>query len=81
MRYVHYIYDSHMKLTHLIPTGTRNNTIYSYILWQGGGMFICVGAAGLKKDRLAANLSIGHTAVPIDTSALLPCLRLGAGFC
>ena len=43
-------------------------------------MFICVGAVGLKKDRPTANLTIDHTAGPIGTSALLPCLRLDAGF-
>ena len=40
-----------------------------------------IGTVGLKKDRPTANLANAHVAGPIDTSALLPCLRLGAGFC
>ena len=40
-----------------------------------------LGPVGLKKDRPTDNLADGHITVPIDTSALLPCLRLGAGFC
>ena len=40
-----------------------------------------IGPVGLKKDRPTENLASGHITGPIDTSALLPCLRLGAGFC
>ena len=60
---------------------TRNNFVYSYYQWQGGSMIRGVGPVGLKKDRPTENLANGHITGPIDTSALLPCLRLGAGFC
>ena len=60
---------------------TRNNSLYSYNSWQGGSMINGLGPVGLKKDRPTDNLADGHITVPIDTSALLPCLRLGAGFC